>query len=317
MRKFRIGTRGSPLAMAQANVVKKTLEREGFDVELKVVRTSGDMLKAPLRRLKEFGVFVKELDEYLLKGRIDAAVHSLKDIPSGMRGGLEISAVLPREEPYEAFVSRGLRLRELEAKSVVGTSSVRRRAQILRFRNDIVVKELRGNLNTRLRKLKDGLYDGVVVAEVGLRRLNLVEDTARCEGELKNGLFFERLPLKDFIPAANQGIIAVVARKSSEESEILKELFDDAVTRAVAEVERKILRALGGGCRVPIGIFARAKRAEAKIEVFAELLSADGRKWARAERELSTEEAELPKCVEELARGVSSELFSILGFNSV
>jgi len=301
MNKFRLGTRGSPLAVAQANVVRAALEREGFDVELKIVRTSGDMHKEPLQKFKEFGVFVKELDEYLLKGRIDAAVHSLKDIPSSMRAGLEISAVLPREEPYEAFVSRGQRLKDLKEGDVVGTSSVRRRAQMLRFRNDIVIKELRGNLNTRLRKLKDGLYDGIIVAEVGLHRLNLIEEDARCEGELKNGLFFERLPLKDFVPAANQGIIAVVTKKGSKESAILKELLDDATTRMEAEVERKILRELGGGCRVPIGVFARFKP-PSRMEVLAEVLSADGKTWARVERVLPVEE--LSKRVEELAREV-------------
>ncbi|MHC1579367.1 MAG: hydroxymethylbilane synthase [Candidatus Alkanophagales archaeon] len=301
MSKFRLGTRGSPLAVAQANVVRAALEQEGFDVELKIVRTSGDMHKAPLQKLKEFGVFVKELDEYLLRGRIDAAVHSLKDIPSSMRAGLEVSAVLPRGEPYEAFVSRGRRLKELEGGSVVGTSSVRRRAQILRFRSDVVVKELRGNLNTRLRKLKDGLYDGVVVAEVGLRRLSLIEEDARREGELKNGLFFERLPLKDFVPAANQGIIAVVARKGSKEAAILRELLDDAVTRMEAEVERRILRELGGGCRVPIGVLARFKP-PSRIEVLAEVLSADGRAWARVERVLPVEGAA------ERARGLAREL---------
>jgi len=301
MNKFRLGTRGSPLAVAQANVVRAALEREGFDVELKIVRTSGDLQREPLQKLKEFGVFVKELDEYLLKGRIDAAVHSLKDIPSSMRAGLEISAVLPREEPYEAFVSRGQRLKDLKEGDVVGTSSVRRRAQMLRFRNDIVIKELRGNLNTRLRKLKDGLYDGIIVAEVGLHRLNLIEEDARCEGELKNGLFFERLPLKDFVPAANQGIIAVVTKKGSKESAILKELLDDATTRMEAEVERKILRELGGGCRVPIGVFARFKP-PSRMEVLAEVLSADGKTWARVERVLPVEE--LSKRVEELAREV-------------
>ncbi|MHC1635270.1 MAG: hydroxymethylbilane synthase, partial [Candidatus Methanospirareceae archaeon] len=225
--------------MAQAECVKKLLEERGVETELKVIKTRGDRFsesflagKRPKERGLEFGLFVKELDDALLRDEIDIAVHSMKDIPTRRPEGLEIAAVMERETPYEAFVTvDGTRLAEMKEKAVIGTSSMRRRAQLLRFRKDFIVKDLRGNVTTRLRKIKEGMYDGMVIAEVGLHRLKLVEG----EGRIKGGLFFERLPMEHFLPPANQGIIAVVAREESEEAALMRE-FDHEKTRIEAYV---------------------------------------------------------------------------------
>ncbi len=271
-----IGTRGSKLALAQTEKVKKLLEEKGFEVEVKVIKTHGDVMKdRPLHEFKGMGAFVRAIDEALVRGEIDVAVHSYKDVPSQRIEGTVVAAVLERESPCDAFVSReGLKFEEIPVASKIGTSSLRRRAFVKKLRKDLEVENLRGNLDTRLRKLNEGLYDGIIVAEAGLIRLGLDKEIA-----------YERLDPRVFVPSANQGVIAVACR--SEDAEIFSFLNHDK-TRLETDVERAVLRELGIGCAVPAGIYAEAS---GKVNLIIEILSEDGSKSVRVEEKLSKESA--------------------------
>jgi hydroxymethylbilane synthase len=241
---MRIGTRGSKLAMAQAEKVCALLETKGVKAEPVVVKTSGDVqADRPLYALKGYGAFVREIDDLLLKGEIDAAVHSLKDIPTERPEGLVLAAVLPRESALDVAITRdGRRLKDLPEGAVIGTSSTRRRAMMLRHYPHLRTKDIRGNVDTRLRKLDAGEYDAIILAEAGLIRLGIV-------------LQAERLDPYQFVPAANQGVIAIVARKDSPEFAALQQL-NDPTTSIETKVERFIAAALDGGCVVPMGAYA-------------------------------------------------------------
>ncbi|MEM2934065.1 MAG: hydroxymethylbilane synthase [Methanocellales archaeon] len=260
-----IGTRGSKLALAQTNRVRNMLEQRGMEIELRIIKTIGDTFgDRPLHELstsKGTGAFVREIDEALFRGEIDLAVHSLKDIPTERPKGLTIAALLKRDSPYDVLITNdGSRLESLSTDAVVGTSSLRRKAQLLRYRRDLQIKPLRGNLDTRLRKLREGYYDAILAAEAGLQRLEL-------------NLKYQRLSIDYFTPSANQGTIAVVTKEDSEAEKIARAL-DHPKTRIETEIERLILRILGGGCLVPIGVLAIAE--EDKIMVKAEVIAPDG-----------------------------------------
>jgi len=255
-----IGTRGSKLAILQTEKVRKRLKELGYEPLIKAVQSLGDvMTDRGLYEMPEKGVFVKKLDMLLLQGKIDLAVHSMKDIPLERDERLETSAVLPRDSPYDALVSK-YRLDEMPEGAVIGTSSVRRKFQFLNCmdsrRVEVTIKDIRGNVDTRIKKFRRGEYDGVILAEAGLKRLNAAAD-----------IDYERLDCDPFVPSPNQGIIAVVTRKSSEESEILKAV-DDPKTRMEAEVENEVLEVIGGGCSLPVGVHAHhTKGSEDKIEL--------------------------------------------------
>jgi hydroxymethylbilane synthase len=241
-----IGTRGSKLAILQTEKVCKRLKELGYEPMIKTVRSLGDLMTdRGLYEMPEKGVFVKKLDMLLLQGKIDLAVHSMKDIPLERDERLETSAVLPRDSPYDALVSK-YRLDEMPEGAVIGTSSVRRKFQFLNCmdarRVEVMIKDIRGNVDTRIKKFRRGEYDGVILAEAGLKRLNAEID-------------YERLDCDPFVPSPNQGIIAVVTRRGSEESEILKAV-DDPRTRMEAEVENEVLEVIGGGCSLPVGVHA-------------------------------------------------------------
>lgn len=262
-----IGTRGSKLALIQTNKVRTMLEQRGIATEIKIIKTTGDTFAdRPLHELsttKGVGAFVREIDEEMLRGEIDLAVHSLKDIPTERPAGLTIAAILKRDSPYDVLITRnGGGLEALPKGAVIGTSSLRRKAQLLRYRADFQTKSLRGNVDTRLRKLREGQYDAIFMAEAGLQRMKI---------ELK----CERLTMDSFTPSANQGTIAVVAKEGSEAEKVARAL-DDPITRMETETERIILRVLGGGCLVPIGILAIAKTSGDKIVVKAEVIAPDG-----------------------------------------
>ncbi|MEM2924947.1 MAG: hydroxymethylbilane synthase [Methanocellales archaeon] len=262
---IKIGTRGSKLALAQANRVCKLLEHRGIETMVRVIKTTGDTFKDrllhELAASKGAGAFVREIDEKLLRGEIDLAVHSLKDIPTERPKGLTIAAVLKRDSPYDVLITRdGSQLESLPLGAIVGTSSLRRKAQLLRYRGDLQIKPLRGNLDTRLRKLREGYYDAIFAAEAGLQRLEL-------------NVKYQRLSIEYFTPSANQGTIAIVAREGSKAEEIARAL-DHQKTRIETEIERIILRALGGGCIVPVGVLAIA--AEDGVMVKAEAIAPDG-----------------------------------------
>jgi len=245
-------------------------------------------LDKPLHQISGFGVFVAEIDDRMLSGEIDLAVHSMKDLPTKRPEELAISAILKRDSPYDILVSRdcqgkregeregGLRLEDLKEGAVVGTSSMRRSAQLRRSRPDLSIKSLRGNLQTRLRKLNQGDYDAIVLAEAGLQRMGLSQD-----------LDFVRRDADRFVPSANQGTIVVVTKKGSQ-AELYSRFIDDMPTRMETMIERKILETVGGGCIVPMAVHADADSQIA--HVVAEVLSLDGKRFVRVEESISLED---------------------------
>jgi hydroxymethylbilane synthase len=248
-----IGTRSSALAMAQTRSVVELLAIRcpGTDIEVKEVKTIGDRVTdRPLASLGGFGAFTKELDQRIVAGEIDAAVNSLKDMPVDLTPGTELAAVLPRG-PVEDVLLAKTPLDHLPEGAVVGSSSVRRRSMLLRKRPDLDVRDLRGNVPTRIRKWKDGDYDAIVLARAGLVRLGIDEQVHVLDPQV-------------FTPAPGQGTIAIVCAKGSEHLQCLR-LLDDLKTRTEVEAERYILRALGGGCSVPIGVWATALGRELRV----------------------------------------------------
>ncbi len=249
-----LGTRGSSLAIAQAETVRLQIAGllPGEEVRLEIIKTSDDRLgvsqEAISMEISPQGVFTRELDEALLSGRIQAAVHSLKDVPTALPEGIVYGAILRRGEPRDALISAGNRMfRELPAGSRIGTSSPRREAQIRAARPDLVVTALRGNVDTRIKKLRDGEVDAIVVAAAGLQRLGRQTEIT------------ELLDPEIFLPAPAQGILCVTLLREN------RELFDklgklnDPPTRVCAEAERAFLKKLQGGCRVPVGALARVE----------------------------------------------------------
>jgi hydroxymethylbilane synthase len=244
----RIGTRGSALALRQAEMVAAALRGAwpGLAVELVVIRTSGDRLaQAHLADVGGKGLFVKEIEDALLAERVEAAVHSLKDLPSGTPPGLRLAAFPPREEPRDLLVSgRAAAVAALPAGARVGTSSPRRRVQLLAGRADLAVEPIRGNVETRLRKLDEGTYDAIVLAAAGLRRLGIERGDATL------------LSPEEMLPAVGQGTLAVQVREADDETAKLVAPLDDAPTRAVTEAERAFLTAMGGTCTTPLAAHA-------------------------------------------------------------
>lgn len=240
-----IGTRGSALALAQTNTVKALLAKvaPGMKIDVLEVRTTGDSVTdRPLNALGGFGAFVKELDQKIVAGEIDVAVNSLKDMPVDLTPGTELAAVLSRAPVEDVLLSK-VPLDELPKGAKVGSSSVRRRALLLNRRPDLSVVDLRGNVGTRIRKWKEGEYDAIVLARAGMLRLGLEEQGFSLNPE-------------EFVPAVGQGAIAIVCAEGSGHLDVLRKL-EDPKTRAEVDAERYILRALGGGCSVPLGILAR------------------------------------------------------------
>ena len=283
-----IGTRGSELARVQTGMVVSMLKerRPDLDVDVRTVTTTGDVVRdRPLGALGGFGAFTKELDRLIVDGDIDAAVNSLKDMPVDLTEGIELAAVLPRA-PVEDVLLSPVPLEQLPPGAVVGTSSVRRRMQLLARRPDLDIRDLRGNVPTRIRKWKGGEYDAIVAARAGLVRLGLDEE-------------YHILPPEVFVPSPGQGAIAVVCRAGSPHLPILREL-DDARTRREVEAERRVLKGLGGGCSVPIGVWARV--VDGSMVVKAVVSSENGE--VRAERTLNPDACEegLDELVEELIR---------------
>lgn len=277
-KKLRVGTRGSKLALAQANLVKDLLAKKGVETEIKIIKTSGDTFTdRPLHEVQGFGVFVREIDDSMLSGQIDIAVHSMKDVPTERPPELTIAAVMKRDSPYDFLLThKDMKIKDLPQGSIIGTTSLRRRAQLSRFRSDFIIKELRGNIDTRLRKLKEGQYDGIFLAEAGLQRL-------------KWDLIGERLDPDDFVPSANQGTVVIVTRKDSD-AQIAAQELDHEQTRLETRIERIIIGILGGGCLVPIGAFAKTEGNE--IHIRTEVLSVDGKRCVKIDEFINPAEYE-------------------------
>ena len=244
-----IGTRGSPLALYQANLVQRLLvENSGLGLEafpIKILKTSGDRLKGHLSAFGGKGLFTKELEEALIQGEIDLAVHSMKDVPTVGQESLEITAILPREDPRDAFISNTYgKLEDLPQGALVGTASIRRRAQLSAMRPDIEYCLLRGNVGTRLQKLADGVCDATFLACAGLKRLE------------QEDVITEAISTEDMLPAPAQGAIGIEIRKSDEKAKALIAPLNCKASEMAITAERAFLRALDGSCRTPIAALA-------------------------------------------------------------
>ena len=266
-----IGTRSSKLALWQADYVMDCLQKKypELHVEKKLMTTKGDkILDAPLAKIGGKGLFTKELEQDMLAGGIDIAVHSLKDMPTEVPDGLIITAITKRYDPGDAFVSNKVKsLAELPQGAVVGTSSLRRKAQLLHARPDLVVKDLRGNVNTRLRKLDAGEYDAAVLAVAGLKRLGFGDHIT------------EVLPKSMILPAVGQGALAIEAREDDAETRELVAFLNDEATVACAKAERAFLARVEGGCQVPVGVYATPENGGLHVE--AVIASLDGKRLYR------------------------------------
>ena len=265
-----IGTRGSQLALAQAENVTRLLKAQGVETSIKIIKTSGDRFTdRPLHAISGgVGAFVRELDDVMLAGEIDIAVHSMKDMPTIRPPTLPTAAVLKRDTPFDILLTYdGTTLDELPEQSIIGTSSLRRTAQIKRYRPDLITQSLRGNVNTRLKKLKKGQYDGILLAKAGLERLGW-----ELEGEILSPDFF--------CPSPNQGTVAVVTRAGTEAETAVSKL-DHTDSRIVTEIERILISELGGGCTTPVGSYAEITSDRKEIHVRAEVLSLDGEETVR------------------------------------
>ena len=272
----RIGTRGSPLALAQAAMVRARLAAAAGIAEdriaVNVIRTTGDAIQdRTLAQAGGKGLFTKEIEEALLAGTIDLAVHSAKDMPTLLPGGLTIAAVLAREDPRDVFISRAAAsLRELRAGAVVGTASLRRQAMVKRLRPDLEVVPIRGNVQTRLRKLDDGVVDATLLALAGLKRLGLAEAATSI------------LPVEDFLPAVGQGIIAIEARADDVRTLGLLAAIDHAESAVALAAERAFLKVLDGSCRTPIG--GHAHLADGRVHFRGLIVKPDGSESFEAAR---------------------------------
>lgn len=284
MDEFVIGSRGSRLALAQAESVASLLEslNPGVKTRIEAITTSGDKLKSETLAGFGVGLFVKEIENALLCGRLNAAVHSLKDVPVESAHGLVVAAVLERLDPSDVIVSNVGRLAEMPSGACVGSSSMRRRAQILAARQDLRFRHIRGNLDTRLRKLAGGEYDAIVVAYAGLYRLGLVANEEQDKFSCFSTTFtLERLNFDVCLPAAGQGAIAVQIREDDEQALAFVSSLNHPPSYAEVSAERALLFRLGGGCSVPIGAVARADGEKLSIKACA--ASPDGSVVVRAE----------------------------------
>ena len=251
--KLRIGSRGSQLALWQAHHIAGLLRAEGHNVAIEIIKTTGDRLQeVTFAQVGSKGMFTKEIEEALAEGRVDLAVHSLKDLPTELPEPFALAATPKRVDPRDVFVSvKYARLADLPRGARVGTSSQRRRAQLKALRPDIEAVEFRGNVDTRLRKLAEGQVDAILLAAAGLDRLEKTEWVR------------ERLEPKDFCSAAGQGSLGIETRKDDAATIAAVAFLDDAATRFAVTAERAALASLGGGCQVPIGIHCRAGVEEA------------------------------------------------------
>lgn len=269
--KIIIGSRGSRLALWQAEWVKARLGTAGAEVEIRILKTSGDRFEnAPLAGSGTKGLFIKEIEEALLAGEIGLAVHSLKDLPTDQPRGLRVAAVPEREDPRDVLISQnGAKLAELPAGTRIGTSSLRRAAQLRHARPDLEIIPMRGNVDTRLNKLDRGDCGGLVLAAAGLRRLGLERRIAE---------FFEP---DTMCPAVGQGAMAIEAREDHAGILLLVRALDHAPTHAAVRAERTLLRRLGGGCQVPIA--AHASLEDNRLRLVGVVASPDGKALIRAE----------------------------------
>ncbi len=302
MSKLRIGSRGSQLALWQANHVSSLLRARGHEVEIEVIKTTGDKITdVALAQVGTKGMFTKEIEEALAEGRVHLAVHSLKDLPTELAETFVLAAVMKRQDPRDVFLSlRYNRFSELPKGGRVGTSSLRRQAQIKSVRPDLKIFPLRGNVDTRLRKLESGEFDAIILAAAGLNRLGRSERVR------------EVLPVEVMCPAVGQGALGIEAR--ADDAATLKELafLDDVAARRATAAERALLRTLGGGCQVPIGAYAEV--VDSTLKLTAIVAQPDGSELLRDQQSGDDPEelgARVGKTL--LARGAEAILRAVYG----
>jgi hydroxymethylbilane synthase len=273
-----IGTRGSALALAQADLVAALLKARGFETERTIIKTSGDSFTdRPLHEVPGVGAFVRDIDDRMLSGELDIAVHSMKDMPTERPEALATAAVLKRDSPYDVLLTRdGSTLDDMPEGAVIGTTSMRRRSQLLRHRPDLTIKDLRGNIDTRRRKLKEGQYDGILLAEAGLQRMGWELDVYQLDPD-------------QFCPSANQGTVAIVTPRGTESHKAVA-LLDHPQSNLETRLERIVIGILGGGCLVPIAAFAEIDGDTVRIR--AEVLALDGTRFAKVDEVVPLETCE-------------------------
>jgi len=300
--RLRIGSRGSQLALWQANHIAGRLRERGHEVEIQIIHTTGDKITdVALAKVGAKGMFTKEIEEALDDKRVDLAVHSLKDLPTELSHAFEIAAIPAREDPRDVLCStKCASIDELPKNARVGTSSLRREAQLKALRSDLQIHPLRGNVDTRLRKLESGDYDAIILALAGLHRLRKIEFIRQI------------LPVELMCPAAGQGALAIEIRAQDKDARSALEFLDDHASRAETECERALLTRLGGGCQVPIG--ANAKFSQGELHLQAVVASPDGSEVLR-ESASGKDPKLLGESVAEalLQRGGASILESVYG----
>src|SRR5580692_1974381 len=255
MARLRIGSRGSQLALWQAHHISDLVRAQGHEVELEIIKTTGDkILDVALAKVGTKGMFTKEIEEALAENRVDLAIHSLKDLPTELAGDFEIAAITTRENPRDVFCSvKFAGIEQLPQRANVGTSSLRRQAQLMAVRPDLQIHPLRGNVDTRLRKLEEGDYDAIILAAAGLNRLGRTE------------LVRQVIPVEVMTPAAGQGALGIEIRKGDNATRARIAFLEDAAARASTTCERALLNKLGGGCQVPIGAFAEVEGSHIRL----------------------------------------------------
>jgi hydroxymethylbilane synthase len=302
MARLRIGSRGSQLALWQAHHISALLRERGHEVELEIIKTTGDKITdVALAKVGTKGMFTKEIEEALAEERIDLAVHSLKDLPTELSSGFEIAAITTRENARDVFCSVKYNgINDLPQGARVGTSSLRRQAQLKAVRPDLDIHPLRGNVDTRLRKLEAGEYDAIILAAAGLNRLG------------KTQLVRQVIPAEIMCPAAGQGALGIEIRAGNSVTRQHLAFLDDPASRIATTCERALLNKLGGGCQVPIGAFAEVRNGQLHLEAI--VADPDGSKVLRESRD-GGDPVELGESVGEtlLRRGGDAILEEVYG----
>ncbi len=305
MARLRIGSRGSQLALWQANHISSLLRERGHEVEIEIIKTTGDKITdVSLAQVGTKGMFTKEIEEALAEGRVDVAVHSLKDLPTQLPPGFELVAITTRVNPRDVFLSvKYDSVNALPKGARIGTSSLRRQAQLKVARPDLVIHALRGNVDTRVRKLEEGEYDAIILAAAGLTRLGKMQ------------LVREVLSEEFMCPAAGQGALGIEIRAGDEEMRKHLEFLDDPAARAATTCERALLHKLGGGCQVPIGAFAETR--EGRLHLIAIVARPDGSTILR-ETQSGSNPVALGEAVGDslLQRGATRILEDVYGANA-
>ncbi len=277
-----VGSRGSRLSLAQTNTVLSLLNSKYKSLEFDIItiKTKGDIDAKPLYTIDGKGVFEKEVDLAVLNGEVHFAVHSMKDVPSDLHEDLTIASVPKRDSPYDVLLSNGnLRLDELKSDSVVGTSSLRRLVQLKMLRDDLIIKPIRGNVESRIAKMHRNEFDALVLAEAGLARLGL------------SYMIAERLSIDKMLPAAGQGALAVVSRKDSHDIIDMLKSIEERRSRREIDAERALLEHINAGCRMPLG--ALALSSDERLELHAAIFSYSGNHVIRVSLSASIDDAEI------------------------